>query len=429
MPEASPYAAAVVQLARLGDLVQSWPLICRLRQMHGPGRTALTVDEQLESLAGVMVGSGNVTTLPARRLLATCRSDNIREAWRAVSLLSRRFGGIAADRVINLNFHPPSAAVAEAIPARERLGARWCDTVSGKPSDPQLLELFQATTGLRRGVRHLSDIWLEYAGESSGEYPFHPIPLSGDLVDKGENLLRNSGIDPGVGPVAVIPGAGLKARCWPVEHFARLVAVLSKELPVVLVGSATETDLADEIKALSGANPSRVISLCGQTDPALLAGLLSLCRLVIGVDTGPLHLGAAVGSRCLGIYSGSMSHRETGPYGTGHIVVTPDDPNYPCQEYEMMHPRGRMGMEIPPQLVIDAASSLIHDSQPSADTRTRLYRSQLGPDGLTWQPLEKRQNIDTELVVARSLLSQGQVHRARRKCAINTTTSIEPENE
>ena len=43
-------------------------------------------------------------------------------------------------------------------------------------------------------------------------------------------------------------------------------------------------------------------------------------RLLVGSDTGPLHLAAAVGTPCVGLF-GPMPAERNGPYGPGHVAV------------------------------------------------------------------------------------------------------------
>jgi ADP-heptose:LPS heptosyltransferase len=45
---------------------------------------------------------------------------------------------------------------------------------------------------------------------------------------------------------------------------------------------------------------------------------------VIAGDTGPLHIAAAVGAPCLGLY-GPTSGVRNGPYGAGHRALQSDD--------------------------------------------------------------------------------------------------------
>ena len=384
MTTSSPrYAATVVQLARLGDLAQSWPLIHRLASTRGTDRVALVVDRQLAGLAGLMVGSDNVLSIPLSKLVGGSKGINYSGYLRGLRELTAQLGRLGCERVINLNYHGASAAIAEAIPAKERLGARWTDVAAERPSDPQTLELFAATFGERKGRRHLSDIWLEYAADEP-QSRLHLIQIPTELSDQAAGLLDEAGLDSKDCPIAVIPGAGLEARQWRSESFARLIAEISPTAPVVLVGTAGEAGLADQIIALSGASRRRVISICGKTDPKILAAILARCRLAIGVDTGALQLAAAVGTPCLGIYYGSMNFRETGPYGEGNMVIAPDDPSYPSQEWEMERRADFWRTAISAEAVVEAAKAMMTGTSIELNHGVSFYKSHLTGNGLKW---------------------------------------------
>ena len=51
-----------------------------------------------------------------------------------------------------------------------------------------------------------------------------------------------------------------------------------------------------------------------------LAALLKKVDLVVGGDTGPLHLAATVGTPTVSLYR-SSDGRRSGPRGAGHVVV------------------------------------------------------------------------------------------------------------
>jgi heptosyltransferase-1 len=66
--------------------------------------------------------------------------------------------------------------------------------------------------------------------------------------------------------------------------------------------------------------------------PTDLLGLLAVLRrasVVVGGDTGPLHLAAALGRPCVGLYAppphSLNGAARTGPYGAGHRVVQSAD--------------------------------------------------------------------------------------------------------
>ena len=53
---------------------------------------------------------------------------------------------------------------------------------------------------------------------------------------------------------------------------------------------------------------------------AELTALLRRASVVVGSDTGPLHLAAAVGTPCVGLYGPTRAERN-GPYGQGHCAI------------------------------------------------------------------------------------------------------------
>jgi heptosyltransferase-2/heptosyltransferase-3 len=91
--------------------------------------------------------------------------------------------------------------------------------------------------------------------------------------------------------------------------------------PVVLTGSAAEAPLAAELAAALG-RPVRDLS--GRTALGPLAAVYARCRLVMGPDSGPLHLAVAVGTPTVHLYGPAATAR-FGPWGPAerHRVVAP----------------------------------------------------------------------------------------------------------
>jgi hypothetical protein len=123
---------------------------------------------------------------------------------------------------------------------------------------------------------------------------------------------------------AVVVGAGEAERCVPPSVWAAWIEwFLSADAraQVVLVGNGAEREGAHVIQqALPSRLLSRLWDASGRTDLLQLSTILSNCRWVIGSDTGPLHLGAAVGAQAIGWYFAQARVHETGPYGEGHWV-------------------------------------------------------------------------------------------------------------
>lgn len=115
---------------------------------------------------------------------------------------------------------------------------------------------------------------------------------------------------------------------WGLEKWVRIVNWLDEEFAVksVIVGSPGERGRAEEIVA---ACPGRAFNIAGRTTLAELAGVLSLSRLHIGVDSAAPHIAAAVGTPTVTIY-GPSDWRYWAPPGKNNRVVISEMPCVPC---------------------------------------------------------------------------------------------------
>jgi heptosyltransferase-1 len=112
------------------------------------------------------------------------------------------------------------------------------------------------------------------------------------------------------GRIAVIPGAGKAKKQWPVERFRDLARRLGPR--TLALWGPGERELADAIGA----------EVAPPTGLRELARVLRDASVVIGSDTGPLHLAAALGTPVIGLY-GPTNPARNGPYGQlEHCVET-----------------------------------------------------------------------------------------------------------
>ncbi len=129
--------------------------------------------------------------------------------------------------------------------------------------------------------------------------------------------------------VGLVPGSGAPVKRWRPEAFARVGDELAQrhDAWVVITGSAGERPLAQQIAA-----QMRVQALvaAGETTLGELAALLGRCRVVVGVDGGPMHLAVAQGVPTVHLF-GPVDPARFGPWGNPerHRVVTLE-PRLPC---------------------------------------------------------------------------------------------------
>ncbi len=155
--------------------------------------------------------------------------------------------------------------------------------------------------------RHLVDEYLELV-ESLGVDVHERTPRvsidpaaaaeAGRLLPPNEGGLR----------IGLIPGAAFgAAKRWPPDRFVRLSRRFAGD-QIVLFGSSEERFLAEHI---SSSLRARTVVLAGRTNLKVLAACLARCSIVVGNDTGPTHLAAAVGTPVVGVY-GSTNPGWTG---------------------------------------------------------------------------------------------------------------------
>jgi len=365
----------VVQLARLGDLVQTWPLLRRLRH-QGPGQSLdLLADSLLQGLHGLGPDLDQVWGLEIADLSARAHRD-LPGAYERLHSLAAGFRGRRYGRVYNLNFSRVALLFAY-LAGGEVRGYRPVNGGRDFLRDPWLALVYALVHARQVNRVHLSDVFRHLA-PGGGHEPGAPVPAA----RSGEPI------------VALQMATRHQRRTWPLKSFTRLAGLFVKRLGawVWLLGTKAEAQLGEALQmGLSPALRERVINLQGRTDLRELAVRLQEAHLLVSGDTGTLHLAAALGTRTLGVFMGPASCFETGPYGEGHWVFQAEPPCHPCAEAGGGCPEAFCQAMIPPEAVADVAVSLCTGggvaSPISMPAGTRLYRSAFDPLGVSYLPV------------------------------------------
>jgi heptosyltransferase II len=165
---------------------------------------------------------------------------------------------------------------------------------------------------LDQTVKRFVSLGLE-PGEPLPEIPEPSLRVSREGLQQAIRRLRLHRDRPAV---AMMPGAEYgPAKCWPVEHFARLAAMLDAAgYDVWLLGSERDRPAA---AAIAGDGSAR--NLCGQTTLEEAVDLLAACGHAVTNDSGLMHVAAAVGTRVIALY-GSSSPAFTPPLTENRVV-------------------------------------------------------------------------------------------------------------
>lgn len=152
---------------------------------------------------------------------------------------------------------------------------------------------------------------------------------------------------PGEDFVLASPLAGWPAKQWPLENYVRLATLLKQRLglPLVLNGAPGAAPLLNSLPGVR-IHLSSIPGLIHATRRALA---------VVGIDSGPLHLAAALQKPGVALY-GPTDPARNGPYGGSFTVIR-------SPEAVTSYKRGRQispSMQaIPPELVFEAVEDRI----------------------------------------------------------------------
>ncbi|MDO8449557.1 MAG: lipopolysaccharide heptosyltransferase II [Rhodoferax sp.] len=156
------------------------------------------------------------------------------------------------------------------------------------------------------------------------------------------------------------PGAEFgPAKRWPASHFADLARRL--DLPVVLLGSAKEYALCEEIAApVNAEQPGKCLNFAGKTSLAHAFSAIAATKTIVSNDSGLMHVAAAFGVRQVAIF-GSSSPLHTPPLNDGATVLwLKNEPTYqppldcaPCFERECPLGHTRCLVDINPIQVLE----------------------------------------------------------------------------
>jgi heptosyltransferase-1 len=279
----------VLRLSALGDVIHTIPAVVSLKE-HA--RVTWVVEAPYRELVEFVAG---VDTIPVRlRKWGKSPFEHrraVRDAYRSLR------GGF--DEAVDFQGLIKSAALMRISGAPVRYGFAH-----------EAIREKQATWFANRHVqvdtaKHVVDQNLELAfaaGGTCGAVPEWTRFPSGAELDEFRDA------------IVLLPGAGKPNKLWPVERFRELAARIG---PASLaVWGPGEEDLAEQIGG----------RMAPPTNLRELAFLLQHARVVIGADTGPLHLADALGTKVIGMY-GPTDPRRNGPYAQpqrciNHFVTT-----------------------------------------------------------------------------------------------------------
>lgn len=171
-----------------------------------------------------------------------------------------------------------------------------------------------------------------------------------------DNFLNQKAINKNDFLVAINTGGNWLPKRWPREYWAALADKLISEFgaKVIITGSYSDIQNARDIKDRMKEKP---IIASGAFNLKQLGALCKRLDLFITADTGPLHIGNAVGAKRIIALFGPTSPKITGPYPLKNIVILAKDIGCKVPCYRVNCKDNRCMKAITPDEIIEQIKS------------------------------------------------------------------------
>jgi heptosyltransferase-1 len=285
----------LIKTSSLGDVVHNLPVVTDLRRRYPEARIDWVVEEGFLDIPRLHPGLGRAIAVAIRRWRRTFLS---RATWREIRAFHALLDEQRYDLVIDTQGLLKSALI-----ARQTHGKR-CGYAAASAREPLAAMFYDAKFVVPRNLhavernRRLSALAAGYEISEAPDYGIAAVPSA------------TAG-----GPGAVLLTASSRAdKLWAEDHWVSLGRSLHDRGLACLLPAGSE---AEHERALRLANAIPGAVALPPLSLRELAGRLAAARIVIGVDTGLVHLAAALGRPTLALFCASD------PALTGVLAGTP----------------------------------------------------------------------------------------------------------
>ena len=130
----------------------------------------------------------------------------------------------------------------------------------------------------------------------------HRLSVPSPMRQRARGVLMRAGHE-GQGLIVLHPGSGGKRKCWPLERYFALAERLVERAGAFILflsGPAEEPPVKGRIEQFVRARTGA--AQVADADLPIVAGLLALCGLFVGNDSGISHLAAAAGAPVISLF-------------------------------------------------------------------------------------------------------------------------------
>lgn len=291
----------LIKTSSLGDVVHNLPVVTDLRQHFPDAAIDWVVEEAFIDIPRLHPGVRRVIPVAMRRWRASLFRCS---TWREIGVFRRTLQELDYDLIIDTQGLLKSALI-----TRMAHGTR-CGYDRSSAREPQAARFYDATFEVSKNLhavsrnRRLVALAAGYDAAETLDYGIDASPPAARDVPAG-TVAKTSAV--------LLTATSRNDKLWPEDHWIALGRAFHEQGLTCLLpgGSAGERQRAQRLaQAISGAIALPPLSL------ADLANHLAGAHIVVGVDTGLVHLAAALGRPTLALF------RASDPTLTGVLAIT-----------------------------------------------------------------------------------------------------------
>lgn len=312
----------VLQTTRMGDVLQTSPLIEQIRAKHPDAHITVMVRRMGKGIVERHPAVNDVVVYEEDELLrdmAAKDSDRLLKAYQQADNLIQRLKEARCDVAYNVTHSIASAMLLKLAEVPQVIGAHLSDDWHFVLRGAWTTYFFTSVFSRDYNDLNLCDITRHFAEEAA---PCRKLifELREDDRQFVADLLREHGAGDNDFVACMQLGASENNKRWVEERFAGLARLLAAQYnaKIFLLGVKEEAGFGEVFAKHA---PGLAIPLYGKTSIPQLAALLKRAKVLITNDTGTMHLAAAVDCPITLVSVGHVHYRETGPYGEGHCAI------------------------------------------------------------------------------------------------------------
>ncbi len=318
-PKKHIHTIAIVQLTRIGDLIQTAQSVADLKLLHPEYRLVLIARSQFAKPLEFLLEKyfDKIYYLNSSILGFSSADGSLKKATLTLDVFFQEIKQERIDALINLSFSKTSAYLCSCITATHKIGSYYDSN----------------------NRQQINDKWSQMLFSTVMRGDLNPF----SLVDLFKNIIGIKPINPKeIEPVAsktpsiiLHPFASSERKMWKQEKWVEIIYKTLKDndkCTITIVGDKNEILKSQHIteNPLLKQFTNRLINLTGKTTIEELSRLLTGANLFIGHDSMVGHLSSLYSVPTITIALGNVRPQETTPYQANAIVLSPRTKCFPC---------------------------------------------------------------------------------------------------